>query len=197
VAATLADIVRISNPKPLPDPDPHPDPTHQEPLVAATLADITCDSDGKLDKFVSAREGVDFDPILPLHRLEPGSKYYLAMFLTGAHGCQPRSRLFAGLTLTMAARWWAGKVVRVDADTAAIVMLPGRTCQPVILCKRRSMQVRVRAAPCQISSTVCDVSRRRVPGGHGLAAQHAGPAARGPRAARPGQRAGCGISTPV
>ena len=55
----------------------------QEPLVAATLADITCDSDGKLDKFVSAREGVDFDPILPLHRLEPGSKYYLAMFLTG------------------------------------------------------------------------------------------------------------------
>ena len=52
--------------------------------MAATLADITCDSDGKLDKFVSAREGVDFDPILPLHRLEQGSKYYLAMFLTGA-----------------------------------------------------------------------------------------------------------------
>ncbi len=48
------------------------------------MADITCDSDGKLDKFVSAREGVDFDPILPLHSLEQGSKYYLAMFLTGA-----------------------------------------------------------------------------------------------------------------
>ena len=63
---------------------------HQEPLVAATLADITCDSDGKLDKFVSAREGVDFDPILPLHQLEPGSKYYLAMFLTGEHGHHTR-----------------------------------------------------------------------------------------------------------
>ena len=49
-----------------------------------TLADITCDSDGKLDRFVSAREGVDFDPILPLHELQPGEKYYLAMFLTGA-----------------------------------------------------------------------------------------------------------------
>ena len=52
--------------------------------MAATLADITCDSDGKLDKFVSVREGVEFDPILPLHSLEHGSKYYLAMFLTGA-----------------------------------------------------------------------------------------------------------------
>jgi len=35
---------------------------------------------------------------------------------------------------------------------------------------------------------------RRVPRGHGLAAQHAGPAARGPRAARPGQRAGCDMT---
>ena len=53
--------------------------------MAATLADITCDSDGKLDRFVSAREGVDFDPILPLHELQPGKKYYLGMFLTGVY----------------------------------------------------------------------------------------------------------------
>ena len=59
----------------------------QEPRVAATLADITCDSDGKLDRFVSMREGVDFDPILPLHELQPGKKYYLAMFLTGMQSC--------------------------------------------------------------------------------------------------------------
>ena len=65
--------------------------------MAATLADITCDSDGKLDKFVSAREGVDFDPILPLHQLEPGSKYYLAMFLTGERDRQQPCRLCSGL----------------------------------------------------------------------------------------------------
>lgn len=57
--------------------------------MAATLADITCDSDGKLDRFVSAREGVDYDPILPLHELQPGQKYYLAMFLTGVRLLAP------------------------------------------------------------------------------------------------------------
>ena len=57
--------------------------------MAATLADITCDSDGKLDRFCSAREGVDCDPVLPLHELVLGEKYYLAMFLTGGC-CSPR-----------------------------------------------------------------------------------------------------------
>ena len=43
------------------------------------------DSDGVLNHFISAREAVDFDPILPLHELRGYEPYHLAMFLTGAH----------------------------------------------------------------------------------------------------------------
>ena len=34
----------------------------------------------------STRDGVDFDPILPLHELHDNEPYHLAMFLTGAVG---------------------------------------------------------------------------------------------------------------
>ena len=51
-------------------------------------ADITCDSDGVLNHFISTRDAVDFDPILPLHELRATEPYPLAMFLTGrAAGC--------------------------------------------------------------------------------------------------------------
>ncbi|KAK9830421.1 hypothetical protein WJX72_011676 [[Myrmecia] bisecta] len=56
----------------------------EEPTVAATLADLTCDSDGKLDKFI-ARDGEDPAPVLPLHELHPTQPYLLAMFLTGVY----------------------------------------------------------------------------------------------------------------
>src|SRR5258707_15264178 len=46
------------------------------------LADITCDSDGKIDHFVSLR---DVTRALELHELKPDEKYYLAAFLVGAY----------------------------------------------------------------------------------------------------------------
>ena len=46
------------------------------------LADITCDSDGKIDRFVSQR---DVKRTLELHELAPGEEYYLAAFLVGAY----------------------------------------------------------------------------------------------------------------
>ncbi len=46
------------------------------------LADITCDSDGKIDRFVSPR---DVKRTLELHELRPGEDYYLAAFLVGAY----------------------------------------------------------------------------------------------------------------
>lgn len=49
-------------------------------------ADITCDSDGVLNHFISTRDAVDFDPILPLHELRDTEPYPLAMFLTGDAG---------------------------------------------------------------------------------------------------------------
>jgi arginine decarboxylase len=46
------------------------------------LADITCDSDGKIDRFVGPR---DVKRTLELHELVPSEDYYLAAFLVGAY----------------------------------------------------------------------------------------------------------------
>ena len=53
----------------------------EKPTRQATLVDITCDSDGKMEKFIDLR---DVKATLPLH--EPGeSPYYLGVFLMGAY----------------------------------------------------------------------------------------------------------------
>ncbi len=51
------------------------------PSVNATLADITCDSDGKINSFIDLQDTRDF---LQLHPLN-GKPYYLGIFLTGAY----------------------------------------------------------------------------------------------------------------
>lgn len=55
---------------------------HEEPTVNCSLVDITCDSDGKIDQFVTTQGIQD---IIPLHQLDPDEKYYLGLFLTGAY----------------------------------------------------------------------------------------------------------------
>ncbi|MFZ9903953.1 MAG: biosynthetic arginine decarboxylase [Steroidobacteraceae bacterium] len=52
------------------------------PQRRAVLADITCDSDGKIDRFVSHRE---VKRTLELHEYRAGDEYYLAAFLVGAY----------------------------------------------------------------------------------------------------------------
>lgn len=47
-----------------------------------TLVDITCDSDGKINKFTDLQ---DVKQTLPLHRVLPGDIYYLGVFLVGAY----------------------------------------------------------------------------------------------------------------
>ena len=54
----------------------------ERPTRTGVLADITCDSDGKIDHFVSLR---DVKRALELHELKEGEKYYLAAFLVGAY----------------------------------------------------------------------------------------------------------------
>lgn len=63
----------------------------ERPDRRGTLADITCDSDGKVDRFPGQSEP---ETTLPLHALRPGENggpagelepYYLAVFLTGAY----------------------------------------------------------------------------------------------------------------
>jgi arginine decarboxylase len=48
----------------------------------ATLVDITCDSDGKVSKFIDLN---DVKETLPLHKLVPGEPYYIGFFLMGAY----------------------------------------------------------------------------------------------------------------
>lgn len=55
---------------------------NEEPTRRGVLADITCDSDGKIDLFVDKR---DVKKTLELHALENGKPYYLAAFLVGAY----------------------------------------------------------------------------------------------------------------
>jgi arginine decarboxylase len=54
----------------------------EQPTVPATLCDVTCDSDGEVDRFPDVRDVKDR---LDLHVLEPGKPYYLAILLIGAY----------------------------------------------------------------------------------------------------------------
>jgi arginine decarboxylase len=53
----------------------------EEPSNRAVLADITCDSDGKIDHFIDRRDVKD---VLELHSFN-GEPYYLGAFLVGAY----------------------------------------------------------------------------------------------------------------
>jgi arginine decarboxylase len=54
----------------------------EEPKRRAILADITCDSDGKVDRFIDLR---DVKRTLELHPLKANEPYYLGFFLVGAY----------------------------------------------------------------------------------------------------------------
>jgi arginine decarboxylase len=55
---------------------------NEEPTCRATLADLTCDSDGKIDQFIDLK---DVKSLLELHPIQPSKPYYLGMFLNGAY----------------------------------------------------------------------------------------------------------------
>ena len=54
----------------------------QRPTRLANLADLTCDSDGRLDRFIGDGQP---KPLLELHDLAPGEPYLIALFLSGAY----------------------------------------------------------------------------------------------------------------
>ena len=55
---------------------------NEKPSINCSLVDITCDSDGKLDQFIS-EHGIS--NIVPMHSLKADEDYYLGLFLTGAY----------------------------------------------------------------------------------------------------------------
>jgi arginine decarboxylase len=96
----------------------------ERPLRKAVLADITCDSDGKIDRFVSPRET---KRTLEVHDLRDGEPYYLAAFLVGAYQetLGDLHNLFGDthvvhIKLHEEGGWWIEETVK--GDTAAEVL---------------------------------------------------------------------------
>ncbi|MDY0282674.1 MAG: biosynthetic arginine decarboxylase, partial [Salinivirgaceae bacterium] len=54
----------------------------EKPDRSATIQDITCDSDGKIDNFISTK---NFSYYLPVHKLKAREPYYIGVFLVGAY----------------------------------------------------------------------------------------------------------------
>ena len=91
----------------------------EPPTRRATLADLTCDSDGKVDRFID-REGVR--GWLPLHELRDGEPYTLAAFLVGAYQetLGDLHNLFGDTHVAHVrtgddGRWWIDEIVEGDS----------------------------------------------------------------------------------
>ena len=54
----------------------------ERPSRTATLQDITCDSDGKIDNFINSKNYSNF---LPVHPVKGKDSYYIGVFLVGAY----------------------------------------------------------------------------------------------------------------
>ncbi len=94
------------------------------PTRKAVLADITCDSDGKIDRFVGPR---DIKRTLELHELVAGEDYYLGAFLVGAYQetLGDLHNLFGDthvvhIRLHDEGGWWIEEIVK--GDTAVRVL---------------------------------------------------------------------------
>jgi arginine decarboxylase len=54
----------------------------ERPIQEATLQDVTCDSDGKIEKYIGM---YDYPSFLQVHPLRDNEPYYIAVFLVGAY----------------------------------------------------------------------------------------------------------------
>jgi arginine decarboxylase len=92
---------------------------NEQPTRHAIIADVTCDSDGKIDRFVDLR---DIKKSLELHAIKHGDEYYLASFLVGAYQetLGDLHNLFGDthvvhIRLDDNGKWWINHVVEGDA----------------------------------------------------------------------------------
>jgi arginine decarboxylase len=93
----------------------------ERPTHRAVLADVTCDSDGQISRFVDGRSTID------VHALEPDSSYFLAVFLVGAYqeALGDLHNLFGDthvvhVRLHEEGGWWIEE--SVEGDTARAVL---------------------------------------------------------------------------
>lgn len=91
----------------------------ERPTRRGTIADLTCDSDGKIDRFVDDR---DIKKALELHQINDGEEYYLGAFLVGAYQetLGDLHNLFGDthvvhVKLDESGQWWIDELVEGDS----------------------------------------------------------------------------------
>jgi arginine decarboxylase len=96
----------------------------EKPTLSTTLCDITCDSDGKIDKFIDLKDVKDE---IPLHEPRSGEPYYLGICLTGAYQdtLGMRHNLLGAITE-------AHVVITDDEDFRIQQIVPGQTMDDVL-----------------------------------------------------------------
>ncbi|HQR68294.1 MAG TPA: biosynthetic arginine decarboxylase, partial [Thermoanaerobaculia bacterium] len=96
----------------------------EKPTETATIADITCDSDGKIEKFIDLR---DIKEALPLHEFRRSSPYYVGFCLIGAYQdvLGDLHNLFGEVHEVLAS-------VDEDGRTRIADVLPGENCERVL-----------------------------------------------------------------
>jgi len=55
---------------------------NEQPTCEASLADLCCDSEGKIDRFIDPKDVKSF---IPLHTLKESQPYYIGLFMIGAY----------------------------------------------------------------------------------------------------------------
>lgn len=91
----------------------------ERPTRKATIADMTCDSDGKIDRFV---DNHDVKKFVELHDIKDGDEYFLGAFLVGAYQetLGDLHNLFgdthvAHIRLDDNGNWWIDEIVEGDS----------------------------------------------------------------------------------
>ncbi|XVF29121.1 hypothetical protein REPUB_Repub15cG0092300 [Reevesia pubescens] len=111
----------------------------QKPMVKGILSDLTCDSDGKIDKFIGDESS------LPLHELKSidnhgestGEQYYLGMFLAGAY------QEALGGSHNLLGNPSVVEVSKSSEPEGFVVKnaMPGQTCSDVLRTKQHEPEV--------------------------------------------------------
>jgi len=96
----------------------------EKPTESATIADITCDSDGKIEKFIDLR---DIKEALPLHEFKRSVPYYIGFCLIGAYQdvLGDLHNLFGEVHEVLA-------TVDEEGRTRIQDVLPGENCERVL-----------------------------------------------------------------
>jgi arginine decarboxylase len=125
----------------------------ERPTRKATIADLTCDSDGKIDRFVDDH---DVKKWIELHDFDEGEEYLIGGFLVGAYQetLGDLHNLFgdthvAHVKIDDQGEWWIDEVIEGDAvrdvlsyvhyDLARLFSEVRRECEKAVVNKQMTV----------------------------------------------------------